>query len=57
MSGAINRKMTSDIALSVQRAHKFTRISKSFLDGLEAEHITNIYRKVKSLPSKGKTMK
>lgn len=57
MSSAINRKRTSDIALSVQREHKFTRISKSFLDELEAEHIVNIHRKVKSLPSKGKTMK
>ena len=55
-SCAINRKRTSDIALSVQRAHKFTRISRYFLDVVEAEHIANIHRRVKALPSKGKTI-
>ncbi len=54
---AINRKRTSEIALGVSRAHKFTRVSKGFLDQMEAEHIMNVQRTVRALPSKGKTIK
>ncbi len=54
---AINRKRTAEIALGVQRAHKFSRVSKDFLDRMEAEHIINVQRRVRELPSRGKTVK
>tara|TARA_R100000808_G_C2127409_1_gene137388 strand:- start:764 stop:937 length:174 start_codon:yes stop_codon:yes gene_type:complete len=57
MSSAINRKRTAAIALGVQRAHKFSRVSAAFIDQMEAEHIANVQRRVRELPSKGKTIK
>ena len=54
---AINRQRTAEIALGVKRAHKFTRVSKDFLDQMEAEHIMNVQRNVRALPSMGKTIK
>jgi len=39
------------------RAHTFTRVGKDFLDDIESEVRSLIYRKVMSLPSKGKTIK
>jgi len=57
VSSAINRKRTAAIALGTQRAHKFSRVSAAFLDQMEAEHIINVQRRVRELPSKGKTIK
>ena len=57
MSRAINITRTKEIALGVQRAHKFDRVSKEFIDRMEAEHIMNVQRRVRELPSKGKTIK
>tara|TARA_Y100001951_G_C11084805_1_gene153399 strand:- start:49 stop:219 length:171 start_codon:yes stop_codon:yes gene_type:complete len=54
---AINRKRTAEIALGVKRAWRFTRVSKDFLDQMEAEHIMNVQRTVRALPSMGKTIK
>ena len=42
MSRAINIARTKEIALGVQRAHKFDRVSKEFIDRMEAEHIMNV---------------
>ena len=42
---------------SEQRAHAFTRVSDSFVDDIETEVLLMIQRKVKALPSKGKTIK
>ena len=49
-------KYTLDVAKRY-RAHTFTRVSKGFLDDIESEVRSLIYRKVMSLPSKGKTIK
>jgi len=57
VSRAINLDRTKAIALGVQRAHRFTRVSREFLDRMEAEHIWNVQRRVRELPSKGKTIK
>lgn len=38
------------------RAHKFTRIGKSFLDRIEAQTRVAIEREVRQHPSKGKTL-
>ena len=38
------------------RAHTFTRVGKDFLDDIESEVRSLIYRTVMSHPSKGKTI-
>jgi len=55
----INRAKVKRIALeiaAVERSHKFTRVSKDFLDNVEAELKNVIRSKIKALPSKGKTI-
>ena len=57
MSRAINIARTKELALGVQRAHKFKWVSKEFIDRMEAEHIMNVQRRVRELPSRGITIK
>ena len=57
MNRAINIARTKEIALGVQRAHKFKWVSKEFIDRMEAEHIMNVQRRVRELPSRGITIK
>ena len=54
----INRKAVKDIALRCgqNRAHKYTRVSKKFLDEIDALIPVLVARRVRELPSKGKTI-
>ena len=42
---------------SEERAHTFTRVADSFVDDMETEVLLMIKRRVRALPSKGKTIK
>lgn len=53
----INRAAVKKFALETQRAHKFERVSKEFLDVVEAELRVAVRRRVLTHPSKGKTLK
>lgn len=53
---ATNVKQLS-LHLAEQRAHKFTRVSKDFLERVEARLRNIIIDEVKDHPSKGKTLK
>jgi hypothetical protein len=53
----INAKHTKQYALEVPRAHKFTRVSRSFLERIDAKVRALITAEVQSLPSKGETIK
>lgn len=56
----LNAKATREFALwaaRIHRAHPFERVSKEFLDHLDAEVRNLIIQKVKALPSVGKTIK
>lgn len=54
----INRSKVKAHALECakSRAHKFTRVSKLFLDEVEAHVRVHVANKVQALPSKGKTL-
>ncbi len=53
------RKSIKECALrcSEERAHTFTRVADSFVDDMETEVLLMIKRRVRALPSKGKTIK
>lgn len=59
MSSLLNRKAVKQLALDVasRRAHRFTRVSKEFLEQVEGELKTLVTTKVNSLPSVGMTIK
>ena len=60
MSSLINCAACKRAALSLaeeHRAHKFTRVSDSFLQDIEYELMHIIERKIKAQPSVGKTIK
>ena len=54
----LNRAQVKRFALDCasSRAHRFTRVSASFLVGCEAYLKEHIRRQVRSQPSKGKTL-
>ena len=53
------KKAIKECALrcSEERAHTFTRVADSFVDDIEADVLLIIKRRVRALPSKGKTIK
>jgi len=55
----INRTQVRACALrcAEKRAHKFTRVSEEWLDEIDTDVLLTIQRKVKALPSMGKTIK
>lgn len=54
----LNQKAVRDalLSLALNRAHKFTRVSKETLDQAEAALLNWCRRHVESLPSRGKTI-
>lgn len=55
----INKKRVKQLALNLaeKRAHTFTRVSQEFLEDINTEVFLLVDRRVKALPSKGKTIK
>ena len=49
------KRKTLEIA-EAERAHKFTRVSKEFIEDIDAQVRNLIINKVKMAPSKGKTL-
>lgn len=58
MKSLLNRSACKQFALECAkgRFHKFTRVSKEFLESIEFTVMSTIRQKVASMPSKGKTL-
>ena len=58
MKSLINKKAVKELALNLakNRYHKFTRVSKEFLEQMEFNLRGSIQRHIEGLPSKGKTI-
>lgn len=59
MTSVINATQVRQKALEIAgmtRAHKWTRVGKSFLDRIEAKTRAAIAEEVRTHPSKGKTL-
>lgn len=54
----LNKAQVKKYALECakSRAHTFTRVSKSFIDQVEADLMNSVRVKINALPSKGKTI-
>lgn len=59
MASLLNRAKVRQLTLEAakSRAQPFTRVSKEFLDRIEANLINMVYREVQALPSAGRTIK
>lgn len=58
MKSLINKKACKEFSLECARSrfHKFTRVSKEFLESIEFTVMQTIRAKVAGMPSKGKTL-
>jgi len=58
MKSLLNRSACKQFALECakNRFHKFTRVSKEFLESIEFNVMATIRQKVAGMPSKGKTL-